>query len=63
MSSVGISDTLSVKKRLRDHLVLAGHYEKKPDYVKLAKGIHKRHKSVLGDKKVIKKFEMEQLYG
>ena len=56
-------DQLKVKKKFRDHLIIASHFNEKPNYVKLAKTLGKRHKSVFHNKKIIDRFEKEQLFG
>jgi hypothetical protein len=42
-----LTRTLTVKKRLRDHLLLKGFYDQKPNYAELARTLTKRNKSVL----------------
>lgn len=57
-----LTRTLTVKKRLRDHLLLKGFYDQKPNYAELARTLTKRNRSVLKtrEQSLIQKFESEQ---
>ena len=54
--------TLSIQKRLREHLIVQKYYDKSPDYRRLAKEILEgRKKSAVGlldkNKEIVKKYD------